>query len=325
MTIAPINTVAIIGIGIMGSGLAAEWAANGRTVTFFARTEERAAIGRERANAALATLEQGGLLSATDRAAASSRIQTATDLAQAVHGADLVQESVPEQLPLKQQIFRELDTLCPTTTILASNTSGLPITQIAAGLSGAGRVIGMHYLNPPHLMPPVEVIPGEQTAPAVIERVRSALLGLDKSPLIVRREVPGFLWNRLQFALIREAFWLVENGVASMEDVDLAMRRGLGRRWSIAGPFASIDLGGIDTMSTVGSYLFPELSNVASTTFFDEALAGGNLGAKTGQGFQPWPAEKLAATVARRDRLLATALHEDRADTAPAQETTPNS
>ncbi len=312
-----IDTVAIIGVGIMGTALAAEWAAAGRTVTLYARDEERAAVGRERTTAALRTLAQGGLLGAEGIEGVLGRVHTATDLATAVAGADFVQESVPEKLELKRALFSELDGLCPPTTILASNTSGLPISRIAAGIAGAARIVGVHYLNPPHLMPPVEVIPGEATAPETVERVRAALLELGKSPLIVRREVPGFLWNRLQFALAREAFWLVENGVATMEEVDLAMRRGLGRRWAIAGPFASLDLGGIDTMASVAAYLFPELSDAERTPdFLNERIAAGQYGAKTAAGFYPWPADKLASTLARRDTMLLAALREDREEAA---------
>lgn len=311
-----IERVTIIGVGIMGTALAAEWAAGGRTVTLYGRDEERTAVGRERATAALRALEQGGLLGTDGLVGALDRINTATDLAAAVAGADFVQESVPEKLELKRELFAELDRLCPPTTILASNTSGLPISRIAEGMAGAARIVGVHYLNPAHLMPPVEVIPGEATAPEVIERIRAALLELGKSPLIVRREVPGFLWNRLQFALAREAFWLVENGVATMEEVDLAMRRGLGRRWAIAGPFASLDLGGIDTMASVAAYLFPELSTAAETPeFLDRRIAAGQYGAKTAAGFYPWPADKLASTLARRDAMLLAALREDREET----------
>ena len=313
MSAGTIERVAIIGVGIMGTGLAAEWAAGGRTVTLYGREASRTAIGVERATVALRALERGGLLGEGGLEAALDRITTATDLATAVDGADFVQESVPERLDLKRELFAELDRLCRPTTVLASNTSGLPISRIAEGMAGAARIVGVHYLNPPHLMPPVEVIPGERTAPEVVERIRTALLELGKSPLLVRREVPGFLWNRLQFALAREAFWLVENGVATMEEVDLAMRRGLGRRWSIAGPFASLDLGGIDTMASVAAYLFPELSDADKTPeFLDRRIAAGQYGAKTAEGFYPWPADKLADTLARRDAMLLAALREDR-------------
>src|SRR5204863_6580416 len=185
--------------------------------------------GRERVGAALRTLEGGGVLPAGAAEEALARVRAVTELEAAVEGADLVVESIPEDLALKRDLFADLDRRCSPRTILATNTSGLPITKIAAGLQHPERVIGTHYLNPPHLMPPVEVIPGEATAPETVERVRAALLGLGKSPLVVRREVPGFLWNRLQFAIIREACWLVENGVASLEEVDLAMRQRLGR------------------------------------------------------------------------------------------------
>lgn len=319
MSTGTIERVAIIGVGIMGTALAAEWAAGGRTVTIYGRDESRTAVGIERATVALRALEAGGLLGAGGLAGALGRIGTATDLATTVEGADFVQESVPERLDLKRELFAELDQLCPQTTILASNTSGLPISRIAEGMAGAARIVGVHYLNPPHLMPPVEVIPGKATAPETVERIRAALIELGKSPLLVRREVPGFLWNRLQFALAREAFWLVENGVATMEEVDLAMRRGLGRRWSIAGPFASLDLGGIDTMASVAAYLFPELSNADKTPeFLDRRIAAGQFGAKTAEGFYPWPADKLASTLSRRDTMLLAALREDREEAEAA-------
>lgn len=314
MTAGDIRRVALIGVGIMGSGMAAGWAAAGCAVTLYARDEARVARGRERVGAALQTLAGAGVLDADGVAAALARVGTATDLQASVAGADLVQESIPENLDLKRALFADLDAWCPPTTILATNTSGLPITRIAEGLAGAARIIGVHYLNPAHLMPPVEVIPSEATAPETIERIGVALRALGKSPLVVRREVPGFLWNRLQFALVREAFWLVEQGVATMEEVDLAIRQGLGRRWATAGPFASMDLGGLDTFANVGGYLFPHLSKAdAVPDFLTERIAAGHFGAKSGAGFYDWPADKTAATVARRDAALLAGLREDRA------------
>lgn len=305
--------VATIGAGIMATGIAAEYAASGREVTIFARDVTKAARGRERALAALATLARGGVLPDEALARAGDLVRTATTLEAAVSGADLVVESVPEDLGLKRDLFARLDALCGPAVILASNTSGLPISRIAAGLAHPERVLGTHYLNPPHLMPPVEVIPGERTAPEAVERVRVLLAAIGKAPVVVRREVPGFLWNRLQFALAREAFWLVEHGVATMEEVDLVVRQGLGRRWAIAGPFASLDLGGIDTMAKVAAYLFPELSDAATPPeFLTQRIAAGRHGAKAGAGFYDWPEETLRATLARRDAKLLAALREDR-------------
>lgn len=314
MAAAGIERVALVGVGIMGAGMAAGWAAAGCAITLHARDAARAEGARARVGAALRTLAGAGLLADGGADAALARVATATDLRAATAGADLVQESIPENLELKRALFADLDAWCPPATILATNTSGLPITRIAEGLAGAARVIGVHYLNPAHLMPPVEVIPGAATAPETVERVRAALLALGKSPLVVRREVPGFLWNRLQFALVREAFWLVEQGVATMEEVDLAIRQGLGRRWATAGPFASMDLGGLDTFMNVGSYLFPHLSDADTVPdFLKERIAAGRYGAKSGGGFYDWPPERVAAMVARRDAALLAGLRDDAA------------
>lgn len=309
-----IARVTVIGVGIMGSGIAAEYAAAGRTVTLLARGKESATRGVARVAAALRTLEGGEVLPPGAAEDALARVHAVTETGQAVAGADLVVESIPEDLALKRALFSDLDRRCPPATILATNTSGLPITQIGAELTHPERLIGTHYLNPPHLMPPVEVIPGEATAPEVVETVRAMLAALGKAPVVVRHEVPGFLWNRIQFALAREAFWLVEHGVATMEEIDLVMRQGLGRRWSIAGPFASLDLGGIDTMAKVARYLLPELSRATTPpAFLDDLIAAGRYGAKTGAGFYEWPEERLRQTLARRDAALLAALREDRA------------
>src|SRR5919202_1413333 len=280
-----VASVALVGVGIMGSGLAAEYAASGRRVTLLARGEAGAL---------------GGVCRATELEAAVAR-------------ADLVVESTPEDRALKRALFARLDRTCPPDVILATNTSGLPITRIAEGLAHPERVIGTHYLNPPHLMPPVELIPGERTAPETVETVRATLAAMGKAPVIVRREVPGFLWNRIQFALAREAFWLIEQGVATMEEIDLVMEKGLGRRWAIRGPLASLDLGGIDTMAKVAEYLLPELSAATEPPrFLNELIAAGRYGAKTGAGFYDWPEGELRATLARRDELLLAALRQDR-------------
>ena len=308
-----IRAVTMIGAGIMGTGIAAEYAASGRSVTLFARDEERAARGHERVAAALRALEEGGILGAGGAAGALARVRPATTLAAAAEGADLIVESIPADLALKRDLFAALDASCPPGVIFASNTSGLPISKIAAGLTHPERMIGTHYLNPPHLMPPVEVIPGEATAPEVVERVRATLATMGKAPVVVRREVPGFLWNRLQFAIMREAFWLVEQGVATKEEIDLVLRQGLGRRWAIAGPFRSLDLGGIDTMAKVAAYLLPELSDADEPpAFLNDLIAAGRYGAKTGAGFYDWPPDELQATLARRDAKLLAALREDR-------------
>lgn len=309
-----IDTVAIVGAGMMGTGLAAEYAASGHRVTIFARSDERAARARERTFGALDSLAAAGVLRADAMPAARDRVRTATTLETAVAEADMVVESIPENLELKREMFATLEECCPPTTIFATNTSGIPITQIATGLAHPERMLGTHYLNPPHLMPPVEVIPGEATDPAIVTRVKANLVAMGKSPVIVGKEVEGFLWNRLQYAILREACYIVEQGIATMEEVDMVMRQGLARRWSIVGgPFTSLDLGGIGTTALVGEYLFPALSNATTVPpTIANPVAAGRTGAERGAGFYDWPAERLKKTLEYRNAALVAALRADR-------------
>ncbi len=184
-------------------------------------------------------------LIARDAAAAEQRVEASLQLV--------------EEHALKARLLREVADGSPE-AVLASNTSSIPITELGAAVGAPERVVGTHYLNPPLLMPPVEVVAGERTDPTVVATVTATLRALGKQPVLVRRDVPGFVWNRLQFALLRECVWLVDQGVASMEDVDRVVRDGLARRWRRVGPFASIGLGGVDTWNRAGSNLVPEIS-----------------------------------------------------------------
>ncbi|MCA1723094.1 MAG: 3-hydroxyacyl-CoA dehydrogenase family protein, partial [Thermomicrobia bacterium] len=174
--------------------------------------------------------------------------------------AAVIVESIVEDLAAKQSLFALLGERTAPTTLLCSNTSSLPITDIAAGVRHPERVIGTHYWNPPHLLPLVEVIPGERTAPETVASVRALLARMGKEPVQVRREVPGFIWNRLQLGLLRECLWLVSNGVATPEDIDAILERGLGRRWSLTGPFTTVRLGGPHVFTRIAEELFPEFA-----------------------------------------------------------------
>jgi 3-hydroxybutyryl-CoA dehydrogenase len=256
----------IIGTGAMAPGIAAEYARLGPTVIAGRdATKIDAALGVARR--ALTTLADADLLSQTEASAAQGRL-TGALLTEADFGAaTVVVESIVEDLPTKQALFARLDADTAPTTLLCSNTSSLPITQIAAELTHPERVIGTHYWNPPHLLPLVEVIPGERTAPETVETVTALLTRMDKEPVRVRREVPGFIWNRLQLTIVRECLWLVANGVATPEDIDAIMERGLGRRWSLTGPFATMRLGGPHVFQRIAEELFPPLA--AEPTFVD--------------------------------------------------------
>jgi 3-hydroxybutyryl-CoA dehydrogenase len=169
-------------------------------------------------------------------------VSTAADPGEAASGADLLVESLPEDLELKAAVLRAALAEAPE-AVVATNTSSLSISAIGDAIGAPGRTVGTHYLNPPLLMPPVEVIAGVRTAGRTVDLVRQTLVALGKLPVVVRRDVPGFVWNRLQFALVRECAWLVEQGVASAQDVDTVMREGLARRWRRVGPLRAVALG----------------------------------------------------------------------------------
>jgi 3-hydroxyacyl-CoA dehydrogenase len=178
-----------------------------------------------------------GLIEGSDAGDQLARLSTHTDLAEALVGVDYVQESVPEHLELKQRVFGELDRLAPPRAILASSVSGLDINDFTAGLPGAWRCVVAHPVNPPHVVPVVELLGSQAADPEVVARARELLVKVGQQPLVMRRYVPGYVLNRLQLALVREAIGLVDDGVASPEDIDLGIREGLGLRWALIGPF----------------------------------------------------------------------------------------
>lgn len=239
--------VLVLGAGLMGSQIGIEYLTGGHDVTFVARDADAL---RRRVEEGLALAGRLGLDPGRGRwtiAAAAAAV------------ADLIVESLPEDLELKAALLRPLAAALPD-AIVASNTSSLSLTELGAAIGAPERTIGAHYLNPPLLMPTVEVIPGERTDPAVTARMTATLFALGKVPVAVEKDVPGFVWNRLQLALMREALWLADNGVASPEMVDTVVREGLARRWRQVGPFTAAALGGAATWLTVGENLLPELS-----------------------------------------------------------------
>jgi 3-hydroxybutyryl-CoA dehydrogenase len=251
--------VTIVGAGLMGAQIGCEYALGGHQVALVARHLDAV---EARMTAAFDLLEEHGLASAAGLAAARARIAVAGSLDGDASACDLAVESLPEQLELKAELLRRVAAASPG-AILASNTSSLSITALGDAVGEPARVVGTHYLNPPLLMPPVELVAGERTDPAVVDTLRDVLVALGKQPVVVRRDVPGFLWNRLQFALLRECAWLVDAGVASADDVDRVVREGLARRWRRVGPFAAIGLGGVATWNRTAANIVPELSGDA--------------------------------------------------------------
>ena len=222
---------------------------------------------------------------------------------------DLVVECVPEQLPLKQAVFEQLEKLAPAELPLASNSSSFPITAIAARCSTRSRMLGMHFFMPAHLVPAVEVVRGQDTDPAVCAKCAHILQALGKVPVNVKKDVPGFLANRLQHALAREAFALIDEGFASPEDVDAAVRYGFGFRFLAAGPVLQKDISGIDVHCAAAATMYPHLANnTEPARVLRERVSSGKLGMKSGEGFYRWTPESAEREKERYEKALLQSL-----------------
>jgi 3-hydroxybutyryl-CoA dehydrogenase len=251
--------IVLLGPGLMGAQIACEYAIGGHDVIVRARRPEMAG---ERIRRGFATALEHRLVSEEEFEVARGRIFV-TGVETQTEGVDIIVESVVEDLAAKQEALEPVVARNPG-AIVASNTSSIPITAIGTAIGAGERTIGAHYWNPPLLMPMVEVIRGEETSEATVEMMTATLRALGKRPVHVDRDVEGFAWNRLQFALLREAVWLVENGVASPETVDEIVRDGLARRWRYTGPFQTAALGGAGTFERIAGLLWPALSQATS-------------------------------------------------------------
>jgi 3-hydroxyacyl-CoA dehydrogenase len=300
-----IRSVAVIGAGVMGSGIAQTFAQAGYTVRLHARHAATLEAAMARITANQAMLVRAGLLDQSAAGDSLARIQPTIDLAEAVRGCLFVSESVPEDLHRKREVFASLDRHAKPDAILTTDTSGLSITAIAAATSRPESVVGFHWMNPPHLMPPVEVIRGERTSDATMQTVCEVARRIGRIPIRVEKDVPGFLWNRLQLALVREALHIVEQGIAGPEAVDQAVTVGLGLRWSAVGPLRLMDLGGLSTFHAIAGYLYRDLSSAQeSQPILADKVAAGHTGSAAGQGFYEYPTGARDASIGARDARL---------------------
>jgi 3-hydroxybutyryl-CoA dehydrogenase len=303
----------VVGTGMMGPGIAATLAAGGIGTCLVSRKVESAAEGLLQAKSLLIALEKQGLLHSTRLPAALQCLRCSTDLDAQVADADLVVESIPEELALKQRFFQHLASVSHERTILASNTSGISISAIAEGSEHRERILTTHFWNPPYLMPLVEVVMGRQTAEPVAQQAMDLLKRCGKTPVLVRKDTPGQLGNRLQHALVREAIHIIHEGIADAADVDLAVKSGFGLRLPVWGILEHADAVGLDLVKSVQDYVLPALRN---ETFADPLLTQkvqeGNLGAKSGRGFYDWTVRDMGAAKARRDEFLIRFLRDEK-------------
>lgn len=297
--------IAVVGAGLMGTSIGLDWARAGFDVSVYDSDPERVDSLTRRAREIGQALVEAEVISANELNLAVARLTATADLGEAVSEADYVAEAVFEDLAVKQALYAELDAITPPDAILASNTSTLMPSAMAEPIKRRERFLVVHYFNPAHLIPVVEVVLGPETAEATVETACRLLREAGKTPAVLRKEVPGFIANRLQSALLREALALVEDGVCSMEDLDAVVSLGFGRRLAIFGPFAVHDMAGLDVWQAIAKNLFPVISDAkAPPALLAERAARGEYGLKSGRGFYEWTPPEAAAALAKRDAAL---------------------
>lgn len=296
--------VAIIGAGTMGPGLAVQFARHGADATVIDHRESNLEDAKETVSEALSFLETEGMLSG-EPDTVRDRIDYTLDTAAGVSETELVIETVSESREIKREVFENAFAAAPEEAILSSNTSGIPITELGEFVPEPERVVGCHWWNPPYLLPLVEVVRGERTSDGVVDRTVEYVEGVDREPIVVDRDVPGFVWNRIQFAVMRECAHIVEEGIASIKDVDRAVRDGYALRTAAVGPFETADLSGLDLFRDVSENILPDLSSATEIgAVFDERIERGETGVAAGVGFHEYD-ESLAKAIGRRDRRVA--------------------
>ncbi len=300
-----VREAAVLGAGVMGHGIAQLYATAGAAVRLHDVSAEALASGLRAVEGSLALLVEEGVLEAGQASRIRARIRPATDLDLALRGAEVVTECIPEVLSWKRELLDRVERVVDGDALVFSNTSTLPVAGLGEGALHPGRMAVTHFFNPAQLVPLVEVVPHPAMGAERVERTLAILRAIGKFPVLLRRDVPGFIANRLQAALVREAFHLLELGVAGPEEIDAVVTAGPGVRWPFLGPIETADLGGLEVWRRVMDNLAPVLGDAGEApAALRERVERGDLGAKTGRGIFDYPGGRAEEIVRRRDRLL---------------------
>lgn len=299
------NEIAIVGAGAMGHGLAVQFAVHDFDVTLVDHRQENVDRAENRIREAVTFLHERDLTARTPDEVLRA-VEFTLDTPAAVVDADVVLETITEDLDAKRSLFAEVAEAAPADALLASNTSSIPITEIAEGApEHADRIVGCHWWYPPYLLAPVEVIRTERTDEEAFDRLRSLVEAVDRDPITVERDVPGFVWNRVQFAVVRECVHIVEEGIASAEDVNRAIRDGYATRTAAVGPLETVDIAGLDLFETIAEDLYPDLAtDTEPQDLIADNVRAGRTGIEAGAGFFEYDAAPEEIT-GRRDELVA--------------------
>ena len=313
MNVTDIKRITVVGAGMMGHGIGQEFAVAGYEVIFLGRNKEKLQQDVKKIERNLQELENWGIRAKDKIERAMARIQITTELEEAVKDTDLVIEAIVEDLETKRQLFKQLDLACPQRTILASNTSTLNPSLLASATRRPDRVAVTHYFNPAYLMPLVEIVRGKQTSAETVDTLYDLMTAIGKKPIICQKEAPGFIANRLQLVLWREAFNIVQRGIATPQDVDIAVKNSFGRRLGVAGPFEIYEHNdGYDLTLQCEKYMLPDMDTSPEPyPLLLEKVAKEELGAKTGKGFYEWTPEFTEAWRKRMVKNLIKYLQEE--------------
>ncbi|MFC1915542.1 3-hydroxyacyl-CoA dehydrogenase family protein [Chloroflexota bacterium] len=298
-----IKKVGVVGAGTMGHGIAQSYAQEGYPVSITDSSKSALASVKDRIKANLETLAQEELLRQNDVEQVLDRISVTNNLEEAIRDVNFVTEAIIEDLDKKRELFQQMENFCSPESILASNTSSFPMTQISALMERPERAIVTHWMIPPHLVPLVEIVPGEKTSEETYRTASELLRKIKKVTVRLQKEVTGFIINRVQTAMNREVYHLLEMGAASAEDIDLAIVTSLGFRLATIGSLRIRDLAGLDVTYKVDETLLGEISSsTAVSKLLKDKVSKGELGTKTGKGFFEYPPESLAEFMRERDR-----------------------
>ncbi|AOF02038.1 3-hydroxyacyl-CoA dehydrogenase family protein [Serratia marcescens] len=299
---------AVLGAGLMGVGIATHFIRHGHGVLLYDPDPQRLAEAPVVASGILAELSDVGQFDNDERDAALARLRVTGDLNE-VARARLLIEAIPERLELKHALYEQLEGLIADDAVIASNTSGLPPDELAARMTHPQRLLIAHFWHPPHLIPLVEIVPGSATEPGHLAAVQALLGEMDLEAVLLERAAPGFVGNRLQFAVLREALHIVHSGIASAEVVDQVMRASLGRRYAMVGPLEAADMTGLATVADIARHLFPELATGDEMmALVEQRLQRGDSGQRSGRGFYLWDEARRERIQRRRAHQLRFAL-----------------
>lgn len=293
-----IRRVGLVGLGTMGPGIAARLARGGLDVAAYDIAPEAIERARTMLDLAYGVLDRLDIQGPID---GPGTVRFASSIADCVEGADIVIENVPENADIKAETYRAIEPLIDPSVIIATDTSGIPISALQDNLSHPARFVGMHWSNPPHIIPMIEVIGGKDTAPETVTTIRDLIRSLGLLPVVVKKDVPGFVENRVLYALLREAVDLVEQGVIEPEDLDTCVSWGIGYKIAVVGPMALLDMAGLDIYSSVSSFLNADLANRGDVApMVREKIEASKLGIKSGEGIYTYSPERVARLQAER-------------------------